>query len=250
MFEDEDEEKKKKKRKGAGGGGGGGGSAGDSYYAFVNPTPTQPSIFGRVLRSVTGYGQPSAGGNGGRGGIGGFFRSLFGFGGGRGQFSPETVSDYPSGEFNYDVYYFADGDPVNNATLDRATAMEAAKMQSLEEHNRAVNKYVSMLPKNATPEQFRAAVEQGKREEEQLLSFWKDNRPRRNFSPGSSAVSGVRINGDNTISVRFNPSGKWYTYRGGPNRYEASLAAKDLLTAPSIGQAIGKNGWWSAGRRI
>ena len=71
------------------------------------------------------------------------------------------------------------------------------------------------------------------------------------MKPGSSAVSGIRINTDNTISVQFGGKGKWYTYAGGPNRFEASLAAKDLVTAPSIGRAINsKSGFWGTTHKL
>ena len=95
------------------------------------------------------------------------------------------------------------------------------------------------------------AIQKGLEEERALESFWDDNKPRVPLKAGSSAVSGIRINTDNTISVQFGGKGKWYTYAGGPNRFEASLAAKDLVTAPSIGRAINsKSGFWGSTHKL
>lgn len=163
--------------------------------------------------------------------------------------SPYESKSYPnSKDFYYDVYYFADGEPVNNATLDRAAAQNGARMQSIEEHNRAINKYIRP---GMDPVERRWAIQKGLEEEKALESFWDDSKPRVSLRPGSSAVSGIRINTDNTISVQFGGKGKWYTYSGGPNRFEASLAAKDLVTAPSIGRAINsKSGFWGTTHKL
>lgn len=163
--------------------------------------------------------------------------------------SPYEANSYPDGkDFYYDVYYFDDGEPVNNATLDRAAAQKGARMQSIEEHNRAVNKYIRP---GMDPVERRWAIQKGLEEERALESFWDDDKPRVSLRPGSSAVSGIRINTDNTISVQFGGKGKWYTYAGGPNRFEASLAAKDLVTAPSIGRAINsKSGFWGTTHKL
>ena len=166
-----------------------------------------------------------------------------------GAVAPGTVSDYPSDVpiFDYNVTLHP-GPPFNNASLNRADAQLASRMQTLDEHNRALNKY---MMKNMDPMQRRWAIQKGKEEEARLPSFWKYIKPRRTLDAGSSAVSGIKINGDNTISVQFGGKGKWYTYRGGPNRFEASLAAKDLITAPSIGRAINsKNGWWGTTHKL
>lgn len=165
-----------------------------------------------------------------------------------GGLSPDTATDYPSEPtFYYDMVYKA-GEPYNNASLNRGEAQLAGRMQTLEEHNRALNKYVTP---GMDPIQKRWAIEKGKEEEARLPSFWKDSKPRRSITPGSSAVSGVRINNDNTISVQFGGKGKWYTYSGGPTRFEASLAAKDLITAPSIGRAINsKSGFWGTTHKL
>lgn len=163
--------------------------------------------------------------------------------------SPYEASSYPgTKDFYYDVYYFDDGEPVNNRTLDRAAAQKGARMQSIDEHNRAINKYIRP---GMDPVERRWAIQKGLEEERALESFWDDNKPRVRLKAGSSAVSGIRINTDNTISVQFGGKGKWYTYAGGPNRFEASLAAKDLVTAPSIGRAINsKSGFWGSTHKL
>ena len=163
--------------------------------------------------------------------------------------SPYAASSYPSTkDFYYDVYYFDDGEPVNNRTLDRAAAQNGARMQTIDEHNRAINKYIRP---GMDPVERRWAIQKGLEEERALESFWDDSKPRVRLKPGSSAVSGIRINADNTISVQFGGKGKWYTYAGGPNRFEASLAAKDLVTAPSIGRAINsKTGFWGSTHKL
>ena len=163
--------------------------------------------------------------------------------------SPYAASSYPSTkDFYYDVYYFDDGEPVNNRTLDRAAAQKGARMQTIDEHNRAINKYIRP---GMDPVERRWAIQKGLEEERALESFWEDSKPRVRLKAGSSAVSGIRINADNTISVQFGGKGKWYTYAGGPNRFEASLAAKDLVTAPSIGRAINsKSGFWGSTHKL
>lgn len=163
--------------------------------------------------------------------------------------SPYDASSYPSAkDFYYDVYYFDDGEPVNNRTLDRAAAQNGARMQTIDEHNRAINKYIRP---GMDPVERRWAIQKGLEEERALESFWDENKPRVRLKAGSSAVSGIRINTDNTISVQFGGKGKWYTYAGGPNRFEASLAAKDLVTAPSIGRAINsKTGFWGSTHKL
>lgn len=163
--------------------------------------------------------------------------------------SPYDASSYPATkDFYYDVYYFDDGEPVNNRTLDRAAAQKGARMQTIDEHNRAINKYIRP---GMDPVERRWAIQKGLEEERALESFWDDHKPRVPLKAGSSAVSGIRINTDNTISVQFGGKGKWYTYAGGPNRFEASLAAKDLVTAPSIGRAINsKTGFWGSTHKL
>ena len=114
---------------------------------------------------------------------------------------------------------------ANNNGVQRGVAEKAAKAQSLEEHNRAL-------------------MAGGPAAERMLQSWWpgEDTQPRENFTPSSSAVRGVRILPNNKIQIQFRDGGKWYTYRGGSNPREASEAAHALLTAPSIGRSLPRNG--------
>jgi hypothetical protein len=129
-------------------------------------------------------------------------------------------------EFIYPITYVANSPTwVNNATLDRNIAPEALRSQTLEEHNRAL-------------------MEGGDVAERALVSWWpnEDGTVRQNPTPGSSAVSGVKILPNNKIQVQFRGGDKWYTYKGGKNPYEASMAAAELLQAPSIGRMMNRNG--------
>lgn len=160
--------------------------------------------------------------------------------------APGTVSDYPKpNKFIYNVDYVP-GAPQNNAAYNGNPNPRAMRMQTIQEHNRALNKYIRP---GMSPLELRAAIENGKEEEQKLESFWTDDsRPRSNVRCSSSAVSDVHINPDGTLSVRFGGKGNWYTYRGGADPYEAAMAAHDLVTAPSLGRAINKKtGWWSVG---
>lgn len=135
---------------------------------------------------------------------------------------------YPglTSEFLYPITYIPNSPTwVENATLDRNIAPEALRTQTLEEHNRAI-------------------MEGGDVAERMLASWWpgEDNTVRQNPTPGSSAVSGVKILPNNKIQVQFRGGGKWYTYKGGKNPYEASMAARELLMAPSIGRMMNRNG--------
>lgn len=157
-----------------------------------------------------------------------------------------TVTDYPKPrKFIYDVDYIP-GAPQNNAAYKGNPNPAAMRMQTIQEHNRALNKYIRP---GMNPLELRAAIEKGKEEERNLDSFWTDDsRPRRNVRSSSSAVSDVVINNDGTLSIRFRNGGNWYTYRGGADPYEAAMSAHDLVTAPSLGKAINsENGWWSVG---
>ena len=135
---------------------------------------------------------------------------------------------YPglTSNFTYPIVYVGNSPTwVNNATLNRNIAPEALRSQTLEEHNAAL-------------------MQGGEAAEKALQSWWpgENNSPRVNPTPGSSAVSGVRILPNNKIQVQFRGGGKWYTYRGGKNPYEASMAAAELLQAPSIGRMMNRNG--------
>ena len=128
--------------------------------------------------------------------------------------------------FNYPIVPFMSPTSwANNNGVQRGVAEKAAKAQSLEEHNRAL-------------------MEGGDVAERALMSWWpgEDIEPRQDFTPSSSAVRGVRILPNNKIQIQFRGGGKWYTYKGGANPREASEAAHALLTAPSIGRSLPRNG--------
>lgn len=142
---------------------------------------------------------------------------------------PGAALTYPDldSEFVYPINYVGGDYPFENASLIREAAEKAAAMQSLEEHNAAL-------------------AMGGKEAEKKLDAWWKgDLKPRQEFSPGSSAVSNVKILPSNDIAIQFRKDGKWYYYKGGNNPREASLAAKSLLMAPSIGRALVRNGQYA-----
>lgn len=158
---------------------------------------------------------------------------------------PDAVADYPERvvPFKYWVDY-VEGPPQNNAMYKAMPNPRVMRMQTLKEHNAALNKYIRP---GMGPLELAAAIKKGRQEEENLESFWTyDDRPRRDIAASSSAVSDVHINPDGTISVRFRDKGKWYTYAGGADQYEAAQAAAELVTAPSLGRAINQyTGVWA-----
>lgn len=158
---------------------------------------------------------------------------------------PDAVADYPERvvPFKYWVDY-VEGPPQNNAMYKAMPNPRVMRMQTLKEHNAALNKYIRP---GMGPLELAAAIKKGRKEEENLESFWTyDDRPRRDIAASSSAVSDVHINPDGTISVRFRDKGKWYTYAGGADQYEAAQAAAELVTAPSLGRAINQyTGVWA-----
>lgn len=138
--------------------------------------------------------------------------------------------------FNYDLNYIP-GRAQNNGMLMQNIADEAILRQTPEEHMRALTKYVRP---GMTPAEQKIALQRGKEYEESLLSWWDEDRPRRNFTPSSSAVSGIRITPDNRIQIRFGMGGKWYSYRGGATPNQAAFELKKLIgkRGNSIGRAL------------
>ena len=138
--------------------------------------------------------------------------------------------------FNYDLNYIP-GPARENRMLVQDIANEAILRQTPEEHMRALTKYVRP---GMTPAEKKIALQRGKEYEESLLSWWDDDRPRRNFTPSSSAVSGIRITPDNRIQIRFGRGGKWYSYRGGSTPNQAAIELKKLIgtNGKSIGRAL------------
>lgn len=128
---------------------------------------------------------------------------------------------------------FANG--AHNSGLDTATAKEAARMQTLNEHNEALLKYVRP---GMSPKEVDAAIRKGVRDEKKLPQYWDDLQNRRNFNVRSDAVHGIRITPDAKIQVRWRNSPTWYTFRQYPDTHKASLEAQKLIMSPSLGRAV------------
>lgn len=155
---------------------------------------------------------------------------------------PEQFS--PKADHYYDVLVVGPG--VHNASGQGDPNVKlGGTMQTLKEHNDALEKYVRMLPKNASPRDIRTAYELGKEEEEKLPHFWAESytRPNAKFKVSSSAVTGIRVTPDNHVEIKWkgptknNPTG-WYTFGNFANPHEASRAAVELMQLPSIGRAV------------
>lgn len=155
------------------------------------------------------------------------------------------AEDYPTrftpGTYHtYDVAYFPG--PANNnvyGQMYKDLINDAGRMQTLEEHNAALMKYVRP---GMTPKALHMAIAMGEEEEKKLPQFWDESsdvgNDRAKFNVSSSAVSGIRVTPDARVEVRWGNSPKWYSFQEYKNTYEASKAAQKLLTAPSIGRAV------------
>ena len=206
----------------------------------------QGTIAGRILSQLIGV--LASGGAGGIGGIGGVAGRILGGPGGRGP-APGTVYDYPNRQntFDYDVtlvpvkYEGKKAVPTFNEQYKAFPNPKYARMQTLDQHNRALNKY---LRPGQSPMERRWAIEKGEQEERKLPEFWVDDTHARDpkSKASSSAVSGIKILPNGDISIQFRGKGKWYTYNGGANPYEAALEAQDLFTSNSIGQNMNRKG--------
>lgn len=200
------------------------------------------TIAGRILAQLVGA--LSAGGAGGMGGgIAG--RILGGGMGGNGPV-PGTLYDYPDRRNTFD--YAVDlvdvpdgGGPTFNQSYKAFPQPKYARMQTLDQHNRALNKYIRP---GQSPLERRWAIEKGQEEERKLPEFWVDDTHARDpkSRASSSAVSGIKILPNGDISIQFRGQGKWYTYNGGANPYEAALEAHDLFTSNSIGRNMNRKG--------
>lgn len=151
----------------------------------------------------------------------------------------DSASDYPKSSMQVRITPVGDG--VHNAMLQVGVADKAARMQTLREHNDAINQF---LKPGQTKAERMEALRKGKQAEKELLSFWADRKPRVNYTPSSSAVEAIRITPENRIEVKWrgkpskkNPSG-WYTFLPSATPFEASEAFKSLVMAPSIGRAV------------
>lgn len=149
-----------------------------------------------------------------------------------------------SGWMDYGVQYYPNGGPQYNALVNRGGEFDAAlNLQTPEQHREALDKF-------ATDARFPldTAIRMGKQHEKSLPEFYtNDHKLRRLVNPSSSAVSSIKVDG-NKILVKFDPSGKTYTYGRGCTTYrDATEAAKELVQSQSIGQAVNpQNGWFKA----
>lgn len=151
------------------------------------------------------------------------------------------------------------GPDVHNSHLNAGVAKDAARMQTLDEHNQTLLQFIR--PK-MTPSQMHEAIQMGVEAEKALDSYWADSEPRKKYTPSSSAVAGVRITPDARIEVSWynkktGGPGKWYTFRQFPNTYDASIEAQKLLMSSSLGRSVmpakiaakstkgGDLGWWN-----
>lgn len=183
----------------------------------------------RAAIALFGSGASAAGGVGA-------MTLLGGVGGGTGAASSESMDKVDSlgHNFNYDINYI-ENDPQNNRMLQYQTGQEYGPRQTLAEHIAALRRYVRP---GMNPAQMKEALRRGKEYEQNLPQWWDDDRPRKNFTPSSSAVSGIRITPDNKIQIRFGRGTKWYSYRGGSTPGEAAEEAMKLI---GVQESIGRN---------
>lgn len=183
----------------------------------------------RAAIALFGSGASAAGGVGA-------MTLLSGVGGGS---SVEDGSDKANSlghNFNYDLNYIPGPKRQDNRMLKQQAADEYGPRQTLLEHVNALRRYVRP---GMNPAQMKEALKRGKEYEQSLPQWWDDDRPRANFTPSSSAVSGIRITPDNKIQIRFGRGTKWYSYRGGENPGDAAKEAMKLIG--KNGQSIGRN---------
>lgn len=168
---------------------------------------------------------------------------------GGGRAGAASDGEYPSPLHTVNVKYVGGKTPQMNAGVNRSIGESAGRMQTLEEHQAALNgPLIELLRKkpNATDREKHLAIVQGAEDEAKLLSYWDDRKPRKKFAGRSSAVRAVRITPDHRIQVQWGTSPTWYTYKAHPNAYEASLVARRLLLSDSLGQSVYPDrGWFS-----
>lgn len=145
----------------------------------------------------------------------------------------------PGWAHNYDVVFIPGEANLNSHGKSNKDVIETAgRMQTIDEHNDAINKFVRMLPPGSDNKTVRAALHRGLQEEKNLPQFWNESKSRRPFSVSSSAVTGIRLTPDARIEVQWRNSPKWYTFKQYDDTQAASLAAQKLLQSNSIGRAV------------
>ena len=196
----------------------------------------EAEIAKQILSMLLGAGIGSMGGTAGiLGGAGGILGGALGGSSGFGDDGyPKEFA--PGSHHEYNVVHMPGKPNLNSYGKGYAQLIdEAGEMQSLQEHRDALTKYIRP---GMTPKQLRVAEEMGLEEEKKLPKFWNESFDRRNFKVSSSAVSGIRITPSGNVEVRWGSSPKWYTFKQYGNTHDASLAAKELLKADSIGRAV------------
>lgn len=183
----------------------------------------------RAAIALFGSGASAAGGVGA-------MTLLSGVGGGPSVDDGSDKVDSLGHNFNYDLNYIPGPEKQMNRMLMQQTADEYAPRQTLLEHVNALRRYVRP---GMNPAQMKEALRRGKEYEQSLPQWWDDDRPRKNFTPSSSAVSGIRITPDNRIQIRFGKGSKWYSYRGGATPGDAAKEVQKLIG--KNGQSIGQN---------
>lgn len=158
------------------------------------------------------------------------------------RFEPAAPFNQPlsSGtEFKYDLIYVPK--VTQNNRLRNRSENKAGIAQTQQEHNAALNTYLNNL-NLPVEERRRLGIMQEKKMTKWAPGF--DDGPRRALTPSSSVARAIKITPKNNIEIVF-PNGETYTYRGGNNPVEASMAAMELLNSESIGRELNphRNGW-------
>ena len=159
----------------------------------------------------------------------------------------DVLPNNAPGGFTYDVIYVP-GAVQNNALRNRAEN-DAALAQTQQEHNDALNAYLAAM-------QYPPAVRKMMGEQiERNLAKWnpaKDKTPRRPLTPSSSVISEIKITPENTISIKYGPNSKSYTFRGGSNVQQAAREVLDLINSGSLDRELNTRipGTWGSRHRI
>ncbi|SHI35452.1 hypothetical protein [Fibrobacter sp. UWP2] len=144
--------------------------------------------------------------------------------------------DYPAftKDFNYPMVQGG-----HTSTVTKNGRMITTKFPSLNEHINRANESAALAQSVA---EHNRAIKAGN--EKDLEQWWpgEDTEPRLTISPSSSAVEGIRINKDGTVQVKWYKGSKWYTYKAGADAGASSKMAMELLTSPSIGRAVAREG--------
>ena len=124
----------------------------------------------------------------------------------------------------------------NNMAMNWRVADNASMMQTLDEHNKALQKFIKP---GMTPAELKVAIEKGKKAEQKLEKFWADKTPRVQYNPHSSAIECIRLDSkENRVQVKWRNGNKWYDFKGHPNSFDASMAFHTLIMQNSLGRTL------------